>query len=169
MKDQTRESLNELLRRFMDAPAAEAAHRDIQAGERLLEAWPAPTPDGETIACIKALMAEAAPRRHRHVRVFRGSLAAAAAIVIAVWLGLLGRGPGNGPVMTYASILPTAVWESPDLAADDPDLVYFTSQVRQIEAQMRALEAGESDTGAHQAVEELEMELMQIETEFWKG
>ena len=71
--------------------------------------------------------------------------------------------------MSYASIIPTAIWESDDLAADDLDLVYFTSEIRQIEAQMQALEPEESDAGSGGGPDELEMELMAIETEFWKG
>jgi hypothetical protein len=168
MRDQARENLTELLRRFMDATAVEAAERDIRAGEGLLGAHPAPAPDDRIVASIKAQIAAATDRRHRHVRVFHGSLATAAAVVMALLIGLFGRGPGPGPV-AYASIIPAAVWESEDIASDDPDLVYFTSEIRQIEAQMQALEAGEREPPGSGMVEELEVELMRINTEFWKG
>ena len=168
MRDQARDNLTELLKRFMDASAAQAAERDIQAGERILDAWPAPVPDGRTIASIKARMAVAAPRHRWRVRVFGGSLATAAAIIMIVLVGLLGRGPINGPATRFAAILPAAVWESDNLAADDLDLVYFTSEIRQIEAQMQALEADEGEMGG-ETPEDLQMELMAIETEFWKG
>ncbi len=169
MTDQARENLTELLRRFMDAAAAETAERDIRVGEAILDAHPAPSPDDRVVASIKAQMAAAVHGKHRYVRVYQGSLATAAAIVVAVLIGQLGRGPGNGPPIAYASIIPAAVWESDDIACDDPDLVYFTSEIRQIEAQMQALEAGEGETTGSGMVEELEMELMRIDTEFWKG
>jgi hypothetical protein len=169
MTDQAREDLTELLRRFMDAPAAETTERDIRAGEAILDAHPAPAPDGRVVASIKAHMAAAGQGRHRHIRVFQGSLATAAAVVMALLIGLFGRDPGNGPTAAYASIIPAAVWESDDIASDDPDLLYFTSEIRQIEAQMQALEAGEGETTGSGMVEELEMELMRIDTEFWKG
>ncbi len=169
MTDQARENLTELLRRFMDAAAAETAGKDIRMGEAILDAHPAPSPDGRVVASIKAQMAAATQRRHRHVRVFQGSLATAAAVVMALLIGLSSRDPGNRPPVAYASIIPTAVWESDDITSDDPDLVYFTSEIRQIEAQMQALEAGEGETPGSGMVEELEMELMRIDTEFWKG
>ncbi len=168
MNDQSRENLSKLLRRFMDASAARAAEQDIQAGERILDVWPAPAPGGRTIALIKARMVVAAPRHRWRVRVFGGSLATAAAIIMIVLVGLLGRGPINGPASSFAAILPAAVWDSDNLAADDPDLVYFTSEIRQIEAQMQALEADEGETGG-ETPEDLQIELMAIETEFWKG
>ncbi len=169
MTDQARENLTELLRRFMDAPGAETAERDIHEGEAILDAHPAPLPDDRVVASIKARMAAATHRKHRRVRVFRGSLATAAAVVMALLIGRFGRGPGNGPGVAYASMIPAAVWESDDIASDDPDLAYFTSEIRQIEAQMQALEAGEGEAAGTGMVEELEMELMRIDTEFWKG
>ncbi len=168
MTDQAHENLTELLRRFMDEPAARTAHEDIQAGERLLEAYPAPTPDTRLIASIKTQMAAAALRRHRIVRLVHGSLAAAAAVIVLALIGLLGPGPASRPHMSYAAIIPAAIWESDDITADDLDLAYFSSEIGQIETQMQALEAGESeiDTGAP---DEFENELMTLQTDFWKG
>ena len=65
MTEHARENLTELLKRFMDAPAVEAAHKDIQAGERLLDAYAAPAPDAAVLAIIKTRMAASALRRHR--------------------------------------------------------------------------------------------------------
>lgn len=170
MKEQETENLGELLRRFMDAPGARAAEADIRAGERLLEAWPAPVPGGQALDEITVRMVAATRRRRRIVRLFRGSMATAAAVIVVAMVALFGRGPADRPGVTFASIIPTAVWESDNIEADDLDIVYFTSEIRRIEAQMQALEAGETDFGAGNAAAEIEMELMQIvETEFWKG
>lgn len=168
MTDQAHENLTELLRRFMDEPAARTAHEDIQAGERLLEAYPAPTPDTRLIASIKTQMAAAALRRHRIVRLVHGSLATAAAVIVLAWIGLLGPGPASRPHMSYAAIIPAAIWDSHDITADDLDLVYFSSEIGQIEAQVQALDAGESESGSG-ALDEFEDELMAIQADFWKG
>ena len=170
MKDRESESLGELLRRFMDAPAATAAEEDIRAGERILNAWPAPVPCDRALDELKLRMIATARRRRRSLRLLRGSLATAAAVVVVALVGLLGRGPADRPGVAFASIIPTAVWESDDIGADDFDLAYFTSEVQRIEAQMQALEEGETEVGVDNAAVEIEMELMQIvETEFWKG
>ena len=170
MNDRAHENLIELLKRFMDAPAAEAAADEIRTGEEFLEAYPAPVADARTLAALKVRMAVAARRRRRNVRILRAVGAVAAAVVVMSLIGLLGRSPTRSiPGVTYAGIIPNAIWESDDLATDDLDLAYYTSEIRRIEAQMRAVEAGDANTHGGDTLEELEMELMRIETEFWKG
>jgi hypothetical protein len=169
MNNSAHDNLTELLNRFMDESAARGVQEDIEAADRILEAHPAPLPAPGTVATIKALTIAAAVHRRRRIRVFRGAVAAAAAVILTVLIGQYGRAPVPGPSVNLASIFPAAVWESHDLGGDDLDLVYFTSEVRQIEAQMRALEAGETGGRPGRTVEEIEMELMRIETEFWKG
>lgn len=168
MEDQTRENLNQLLRQFLDPAQAKAAAEDIQTGERLLDACPASTPDPQTIARIKGEIAATLARRRRIRLVLRRSLAAAAVIAFAL-LGLLDRSPTRDNSVFQAAILPAAIWDSMDVAADDMDLARFTAEVRQIEAQWQALEAGEDEAAGSGTVEDLDRELMQIESEFRKG
>jgi len=168
MKNPAQDNLKELLQQFLDAPAADAAGRDIQAGDELLRAHPAPAPEGRILFAIKAQMAATARRRHRIVRLFRGAMATAAAVIVLVLVGLPDPGAGNRSSLAYASLIPTSIWESDDIAADDLDIVYFTAEVRHLEAQVHALDAGEEQVGGA-APDEFENELMAIETEFWKG
>ena len=170
MGNQNREDWQSLFGRFVDATEAEAAAEDVRAAERMLETWPAPKPDTELIAYINTEMAARQRRKRRFAHLSR-ALAAAAAVIIIAAIALLGRGPASRPTapMSYASIIPTSVWESEDVNAEDAELMYFQSEIRRIEAQMEALESGGDDIGPADDVEEIEMELMQIETEFWKG
>jgi len=169
MNDHTRENLTELLRRFMDDSAAHAVQADIEAAERILAAHPAPAPSPETLSTIRALTLATAARRHRRTRIFRGVVAAAAAVILTVLIGRHGPAPTSRPYVNFASIIPTAIWESHDIAADDLDLVYFASEIRQIEAQIQAIESSETEIRGGSALDDLEMELTAIETEFWKG
>jgi hypothetical protein len=169
MRDQAHENLIELLRRFMDEPTARAAHADIQAGERYLDAYPAPRPEARLVATMKTQMAVAALRRRRIARLVHGSLAAAAAVIVLALIGLPGHGPANRPRMSYATIIPPAIWDSDDITTTDLDLAYFSSQIRQIEAQMRALETGDAETIDNDTSDEIEMELLALQAEFWKG
>ncbi len=169
MNDQARENLVEWLKQVMDAESAQAANEEIRAGERLLATYSAPNPDARTLTVIKARMVLAAARRRRKILILRGSLAAAAAVVVIAMIGLLGPGSTSRAPTVHAAIIPTAIWESDNIEADDLDLVYFTSEIRRIEAQMQALEAGESESRGSGALQKLEMELMNVEIEFWKG
>ncbi len=166
MRDEAHENLIELLRRFMDEPTAQAAHEDIQAGERLLDAYPALPPDARLIAAIKTQMAVAAVHRRRIARLVHGSLAAAAAVIVLALIGLLSPGATNRSPISYVAIIPPAIWESDDITTDDLDLAYFSAEIGQIETQMQALDAGESESGA---LDEFEDELMSIQADFWKG
>ncbi|MGE5294048.1 MAG: hypothetical protein ACM3VT_04415 [Solirubrobacterales bacterium] len=168
MKDPARENLVELLRQFMEDSAAHSAQADIDAGERILETHPAPAPSRETLATIKGLMIASAARRRR-IRVFRGVAAVAAMVLLTVWIGQYRTAPQGRPGVNFASIIPAAIWDSDDLTADDLDLAYFTSELRRIEAQMRAVDAEEAETPRADPADELEMELTAIETEFVKG
>jgi hypothetical protein len=168
MEDQTRENLNDLLRQFLDPARVEAATEDIRTGERILDIHPAPAPSPEAIARIKNEFVARVARRHRIILTIRRSLAAAAVIAFAL-LGLLHRSPTTENHGSQASILPPAIWDSTDLASDDLDLVRLTTEVRQIETQLQALEAGEDEPGGNGNMEEIETELNQIETEFRKG
>jgi len=169
MNDNARENLLELLRRFMDDAAAQAAQADIEAAERVLEASPAPMPSPQTVASIKALTRAAAARKHRRTQVFRSAMATAAAVIVTVLIGRHNPAPAPRPGVNFASILPAAIWESHDIAADDLDLAYFASEIRQIEAQMYAIDSQETEIRGADALDDLEMELTAIETEFWKG
>ena len=168
MRDQAHENLMKLLQRFMDEPTARAAHEDIQAGERFLNAYPAPQPDVRLLGAIKAQMAVAALHRRRIVRLVHGSLAAAAAVVVLALIGLLGPGSANRSPMSYVTLIPAAIWDSDDITADDLDLAYFSSEIGQIEAQVQALDAGEGEGGSG-TLDEFETELLAIQTDFLKG
>lgn len=153
----------------MDEPAAREAHADIQAGERWLDAYPAPAPPSRVIAAIQTQMIRSAQRRHRMVRLVHTSLAAAAAVVILALVAQLGPRSASRSPSPYMAFIPTAIWESDDITAADLDLAYFSSEIRQIEAQMLALETGDGETADHDASDEIEMELLAIQAEVWKG
>lgn len=171
MRDHARENLTELLRRFMDDSAAHAVQADLESVERVLEAHPAPVPSPAALSTIKMRMVAAAARRRWRVRLFRAAVATAAAIILTALAAHYDRRPTvSRPSVSFASIIPAAVWESHDLATDDPDLAYFTSEIHQIESQMQAIEAGDdTEVRGSDTLDDLEMELIAIETEFWKG
>ncbi len=168
MENRNRESLTELFRRFLGGDEAEVATDEIQRAEKLLELYAAPKPAPEMLARLKRQAASRHIPHHRFTHVAHRLGGAAAAIIVVAMIGLLGRGPTSPPRVNYASLIPTAIWESEDINSDDVELAYFTAEIQQIEAQMRALEAGEGDSATVGALDEVEVELLRIDTEFWK-
>ena len=71
--------------------------------------------------------------------------------------------------ISYASLIPASVWEGDDIATDDADLAILNAEIEQIEGEVLTLQSGESDSNGQSAVTELEMELIEIESDFWKG
>lgn len=168
MKNRDQDNLKELFERFMPSSDAEAAAREVHAGEQLLRDHPAPTPRPEIIFGIKLQMANALPKQLHTSHPLYRLLAAVAAVIVVALIGFYVRTPQSGPTMSHAALIPTAIWESDNIASDDLDIAYFASEIQHIEAQVRALEAGDSESTGAGALDEVEMELMRINTEFWK-
>jgi hypothetical protein len=172
MENRNSENLRELFERFFDAEQAENCVEDIQKAEQIFREHPAPEPDDMLIANIKAEIAMRlqAARAHRFRRIIYEVLGAAAVILFAatVSLQLFEKDPPTGEVV-YASLIPTSIWESDDIAADDEDLAVFTAQIEQIEDEVMALQSGENTGNSDSTIVELEMELIEINGDFWKG
>ena len=173
MENRNSENLRELFEKFFDAEQAESCVEDIQKAEQILRENPAPEPDERLIANIKAEIAVRlqAVRVHRFRRIIYEVAGAAAAILIvaAVSLQLFEKAPPGHREVGYASLLPTAIWESDDIAADDEDLAVFTAQIEQIEDEVQTLQSDEDTGNGDSTIVELEMELIEINGDFWKG
>jgi len=173
MEDQNKENLRELFGKFFDAEQAENRIEDIQKAEQILREHPAPEPDDMLIANIKAeiTMRLQAKRAHRIRRIFYEVVGAAAAIIFvtALSLQLLEQDAPKHREVTYASLIPAAIWESDDITTADEDLAVFKAQIEQIEDEVLALQSGEKDVNGDSTLVELELELIEINSDFWKG
>jgi len=170
MKDRNEENLRDLFEQFFDSEQAADAADDIERGEEVLRRWPAPEPSGEVLAQIKSEMAGRLVRSgRRHVRWFASraaGIAAAFVIIASVWTGL--QRDGGPGVASAGSLIPSAIWESNNIAADDLRLAAFTAEVERIENELRSLLLDEG--GSDQSIlDEAELELINIQGEFWKG
>ena len=173
MEDRNQENLRELFEKFFDAEQAESCVKDIRRAEQIFREHPAPEPDDMLIANIKAKIAMRLPvaRAHRFRRIIYEAVGAAAVIlfIAAVGLQLFQKDTSKNGDVVYASLIPTAIWESNDIAADDEDLAVFTAQIEQIEDEVQALQSGEDTGNGDSTITELEMELIEINSDFWKG
>ena len=173
MEDRDSENLRELFEKFFDAEQAESCVEDIRKAEQILREHPAPEPDGMLITNIKAEMAMRlqAARAHHIRRIIYEAVGAAAVIlfVAAVGLQLFEKGAPQNEDFIQASFVPTELWESNNIAADDEDLAVFTAQIEQIEDEVMALQSGEDTGNGDSTLTDLEMELIEINSDFWKG
>jgi hypothetical protein len=171
MNSRNDENLKELFERFLSAEQAESSVEDIQKGEQILREHPAPEPDNMLIANIKAEIAMRLPAKRTNVFTkiaYRAAYAAAAILIIsAISLSLFDT-PLETDRVQYASIMPTAIWESDDIATDDADLAIFTIEIEQIEDELRSLQFGEDISNGDSSLSEMEMELVAINNDFWK-
>jgi hypothetical protein len=163
MNGQNKENLKELFSRFLDARQTEEAVEDIEKGEQVLREHPAPRPNDELIAGIKSEIAGSLLLRRRNIFVRKVSceaaaVAAAVIVLVTIWTGLSERG-GSKPKGTYAAIIPAAMWESDNIAADDPRIASLTADVEQIESEVLTLREGEYGGNGDKAVTELEIEV----------
>ncbi|MFC1792597.1 hypothetical protein ACFL3Q_03305 [Planctomycetota bacterium] len=173
MENRNQENLRELLEKFFNAEQAKGCVEDIQKADQIIREHPAPEPDDMLIANIKAEIALRlqSARAHRFRRIIYEVAGAAAAILIvtAVSLQLFEKAPPKNGEVAYASLIPTAIWESNDIVADDEDLADFTAQIEQIEDEVLTLQLGEDTGNGDSTIAELEMELIEINSDFWKG
>jgi len=173
MNGRNEENVKELFERFVNTGEAEEAEQDIRKGEQILREHPVSEPDSKLIADIKAEVGKAVLRRKTKVfrrMVYKVAVIAASVIILAaIGIGLFEKGGGEPERVIAASILPAAIWESERLADDDVDLAILTAEIEQIESDLLAVQMGENGGNGHEAVTELEMELIEINSDFWKG
>jgi anti-sigma-K factor RskA len=170
------ENLKELFEQFLSADEAVKAAEDVYKAEQILRKYPSPEPKKELIDSIKTDIAFSLLNKQAHV--FRKAayrvMAIAAAIIIVAAIGLNIFMKNNVTItppkkLVSAAIIPTAIWESDNIAVDDHSLATFTAEADQIENELVALQSGKSESNFDEAVTELEMDLMEIQSDFWKG
>jgi len=174
VNNQNQKNLKELFEKFLDTRQAQKYIEDVQKAEEILREHPAPEPDDMLIANIKAEIAMRLPVRRtyvfKHIAYKVLSIAAVVIFITVISLRLFDNGARESGPVQYASIIPTAIWESDDIAADDEDLVMFTTEIEQIEDELLTLQFGEDDGNGDSNITELEMEFIEINnSDFWKG
>ena len=163
MDNHNEENLRELLEKFFAEKDVEQAWEDIRNGERIIAEHNAPKPDEALLSDIKAQIGRALLRRTAFRHAIHKIVAVAAVFifmtVIAVKLF----------EADHVSIIPTAVWDSNSLADDDVDLVILTAEIEQLDSEVLAVQLGENGGNENGESVELETELMEIDSTFWKG
>lgn len=171
MNSETQDNLEELFGKFIGSEQAGEMAEDVRKGERILGEYSAPEPDQILIADIKAEIAEAL--LHRGQTSFRRMAyrAMAVAAVIAVLATVSVKLFENGGVELKKPIgaLVVVPWESDNIAEADVELSTLIAELEQVENEILALQSNQVNGNGNKAVTELELELIEINSGFWKG
>jgi hypothetical protein len=168
-----KENLRELLTSFMDIKSADKAAADIEGGDKLLRNWPAPQPDEKLLTEVKQKMIIAAGQHRsvtRHHRIFIAASAAAAVIILSVIaLKVFENRPVGQPDKIYAATIPDAVWEGGSIITDDPDIAVLSNEIDNIADEISAVLLSDKNGSSDSAVYDVEMQIVEMSADFWKG
>jgi hypothetical protein len=160
------ENLQALFETFAGPQEAKEAVDDIRRADRILSEHPAPKPSEELLVQIKAQVRSTLDRTSKSVfgPLLRKISAVAAVLLVGavISLRLFEKEPAPVPPTTIP-------WDVDNLAAQDADLAAFSAEIEQIESDLLALQLGENGSNGHLDLTELEIELMEIRGDFWKG
>ncbi|MFZ0035257.1 MAG: hypothetical protein WAK60_09770 [Sedimentisphaerales bacterium] len=166
MNSEPEENLKDLFEKFLNSEQAEQAAEDVQKGEQILRSHSAPEPDGELITNIKTEIAASLLRKKDNAfrRIVYKTMAVAAGFILLAVIGVKLFEKGESPASD--STAQKAVWESESLADET-----LTAEIEQIENDLFAAQLGENNGNGYEDVTELEleMELTEVNSDFWKG
>jgi hypothetical protein len=165
------ENLKELLNKFFSEAEAARAEEDILRGEQIIADNPAPQPDARVISDIKArVRSELARREKRGVFTYlRATMTAAAAVlIIGVILFMIHPAEERSLPTVAEGTIPQGIWESEDLMDDDVDLAMLAANIDAVEEEVLALRFDEQGDKMIN-LDEVEIEVLEISEDFWKG
>jgi len=174
MEPYNNENFEDLLGQFYDPAQAKQIADNIRKGERILRANPAPEPSQSLIAEIKAKAARKLQQRQTTAR--RSALVRAAAIaaifVLLAWPAARYFKPAGLTDKTRTppvAMISHQIWESTDIIEDDPDLASLNRGLEDISKSLLSARLDEQAHSNGRAVADIEADLIEIETDFWKG
>ncbi len=166
------ENLKDLFAKFVDSERAEQAVKDIETAEQILQRYPAPEPDKVLVDSIKAEITSSLMHRSGVFRktFYKTTVAVAAVILIGfVSVKLLIKILPISEPAAHEVRISAAIWDSDDISADDVDLATLTAEIEQIKGELANLQIDESGENGYDRLTELELELIEINGDFWKG
>jgi hypothetical protein len=174
MKNNKKENLEELFEKFLDSHKAQQAAEDINRIGEILEKYPAPGPSAQLLEGIKVQVA-ARVAAHKRAEAFRrvayrvAATAAVVIITISVGIKLFEKETPAPKALALDLAIPATTWDSNNLAEDDDHSATLVAEIEQIERDLLALQLDENGSNGLSVVEVLEMELNEINENFWKG
>ena len=176
MENENKENMEEILSSFFDTEKAKEADADIRAGDELLRSCSAPEPDEMLISNIKADISTALSQKQTvsWQGVFGKAIAVAAVFIILAGLSVRlfeKESPESpeSPEPVYIAAAQGSFWEDDDSPAAEAEFAVLVAEAELIESELLALQLGEDRFNGHENSLEIERELVEIVSDFWKG
>ncbi len=168
-----KENLRELLASFMAPEDANKTAEDIERGEKLLRNWPAPTPSETLLAEVKQKMAVAAGRR-RMVTFQRRvlELAAVAATILVVSTAAIKIWENRQSTLSpdkIVALIPDSAWEGGDVSKSDADIAVLSAEIDNVADEISNVLLSDKNGSSAAAVSDVEMQIIEVSADFWKG
>jgi hypothetical protein len=168
MENRKNENIEKLFDEFLPGKDSGQAVEDIQKAEKILHENPAPSPSSGLLADINSNVAKALAAKRAKTLVYRVAVAAWIIILIAISVKFFEEGPSARTPVTLEPIQ-RAVWESDGVSPTQADLVLLTDEVEQVEAEVVNLRLGGGGGSGGGEFIEIETELTDVSSDFWKG
>ena len=157
--------LEKLAAQFVSPEDAKTFATDIQWGDDKLSS-PVPVPGDDLLRVITAQIAFALiEKRAAKTRWTLYKAVAAAAIILISLFSIMTYKPNHQ--LNQVTMMTTSIWQSEDIISDDANLSTLSAEITEIENQLTTKIY--SDTDDSSPADELESELIAINTDFWKG
>ncbi|MCK5473533.1 MAG: hypothetical protein KAI59_05825 [Planctomycetes bacterium] len=164
------ENIKDLFGKFFGSEEIEKAMKDFQKADEILAQNPSPQPDEILITKIKAQMNHALLQRKTNTfrKMAYKMAAVAAVIIIAATVSIKTfENYNTKPQQTAYSInTQENIWEDENA---NPQTLTLAEEIKQVEQDMIALRLDENNGNGEIITTQLEMELVEIESDFWKG
>ena len=167
-----KDKLIEEFSRFYDEQKAREAAEDILKGEQILRDNAAPSAGDALKAKIRLRMRHQLAQKQRSNRLWMlNKIAAAAAVIIIVFaVSIRQKGTDNiAPPAGSGGVVVASHFSDTEWAGEDIELSLLAAQIEQAEAELVTLHSNYGGGDVTELIDELETDLIETESEFWKG
>lgn len=159
------ENLDSLLKSFFSEEDAAAVKEDIRLGDEILSAYPAPEPDEAIVRQIKNdVRAAVFTRKRTHRRVLACRSAVVAALFMIVGSLAVNFLTHQGDIYYDLDEISVAGFFGTDI-----QLSVLSEEIDEIESSILALGSEQESGDPAFDIDELEMEILEVSSTFWRG
>jgi hypothetical protein len=73
------------------------------------------------------------------------------------------------PDATYAATIPDQIWEGGSIRTDDPDIAALSKEIDNIADEISGVRLSDKNGSSTAAVGDVEMQIIEVSADFWKG
>jgi uncharacterized protein YlxW (UPF0749 family) len=157
------ENLTELFAKFVDSEQADELAAEVTAADKIIDSFAAPEPDAEILSVININVKRQLNANRSRQMIYRLAAAAVFLIIATMAVKLFQQTPAETPGLVMAT------WEIVEVTSADAELSTLIAEVEQLEADIIGLQYAEETTSQSSELNDLEMELIEIDSDFWKG